>query len=261
MVDDVAPQLFAAGMDGVELAPTVIWPEAPLVPTEEALAYAQRWRDHGIAISGIQSLLYGHPEMQVFDRDIWPAMRKHLVSMIRLAHDLDTSIVVFGSPRNRVRGDLDDDTANAIFAEFLTSLLPILEDCGIVLTLEPNAPEYGADYLTRYTDVVKLSDFISSPWVQPQVDTGCLFMVNNAPEQAVRERRPAHVHISTPKLMPPPGPIDHIALQRSLLAVGYEGWVVLEMLQATPKPLQAAIASAKWLAETYGATKSCHDTH
>ena len=251
-VERIAPQLVSAGIDGVEVAPTVVWPEAPLVPTAEVRAYTKRWREYGIALSGIQSLLFGHPEMQVFDKQTWQVMHEHLVAMIRLAHDLDADIAVFGSPRNRVRGDLGDETANAIFAEFLYSLLPVLEDCGIVLTLEPNAPAYGADYLIHYAETVTLSDLVASPWVQPQVDTGCLFMVNDAPEHALRERRPAHLHISTPNLMPPPGSLDHVALRNALETTGYDGWIVLEMLQATTKPLQTAIESARWLVDTYG---------
>lgn len=260
-VDDVAPRIKESGMDGVELAPTAIWPNAPHVPSTEIREFAQRWRDHGLAVSGIQSLLYGHPEFQVFDRDTWPAMREHLTAMIRLARDLDTHIAVFGSPKNRVRGELDDTEANAMFGQFFTGLLPVLADCGVVLTLEPNAPAYGADYLTHYADTVTLSDLIASPWIQPQIDTGCLTMVHEDPTQAVRTRIPAHVHISTPKLQPPPGPVDHIALQEALVSSRYDGWVVLEMLQSAPHPLAAAVQSAQWLADTYGSAKHDHAAH
>ena len=260
-VDDVAPQLKDAGMDGVELAPTAIWPRAPHVPSQEVREYAERWRDQGLAVSGIQSLLYGHPEFQVFDRDTWPAMREHLTLMIRLARDLDTHIAVFGSPKNRVRGELGDPEANEMCAEFLANLVPVLADCEVVLTLEPNAPAYGADYLTRYADSVALSDLIATPWIQPQVDTGCLIMVDDEPAQAVRTRIPAHVHISTPNLEPPPGTVDHIALREALGNSHYGGWVVLEMLQALPDPLEFAARSAQWLTDTYGSMRYGHAAH
>jgi sugar phosphate isomerase/epimerase len=260
-VDDVAPLIKGAGLDGVEFAPTAIWPHAPHVPSKEVREYAQRWRDHGLAVSGIQSLLYGHPEFQVFDRDSWPGMREHLASMIRLARDLGTHIAVFGSPRNRVRGELGEAEANATCGEFFTGLLPALADCGVTLTLEPNAPAYGADYLTHYAETVALSDLIASPWVQPQVDTGCLTMVYEDPAQAVRNRIPAHVHISTPNLLAPPGPVDHSALKEALVSSRYDGWVVLEMLQETQHPLEVAVQSAQWLTDTYGTTKRNHASH
>lgn len=260
-VDDVAPRLKAAGMEGVELAPTAIWPDAPHVPSSEVREYAQQWRDHGLAVSGIQSLLYGHPEFQVFHPGTWPDMREHLTSMIRLAHDLGTHIAVFGSPKNRIRGQLSDTEANAMFGEFLTGLLPVLADCGVLLTLEPNAPDYGADYLTHYADTIGVSDLIASPWIQPQVDTGCLTMVNDDPAQAVRSRVPAHVHVSTPNLLPPPGPVDHRTMRAALASSDYNGWVTLEMLQTTSDPLATAVRSAQWLTDTYGTTKPDHATH
>jgi D-psicose/D-tagatose/L-ribulose 3-epimerase len=255
-IEEIAPQLKSAGMDGVELAPTAIWPHAPSVPARDVRAYARRWREHGLTISGIQSLLFGHPDLQVFDSRTWPEMYKHLTAMTRLAHDLDTNIAVFGSPKNRARGDLTDQEANAICAEFLTGLLPVLADCGVVLTLEPNAPSYGADFLTHYADTVALSDLLGSAWVQPQVDTGCLTMVNDDPVRAVRSRTPAHVHVSTPNLLPPPGPVDHQALWEALVCSGYDGWLVLEMLQSFPEPLEVSIRSARWLTEAYGPTQS-----
>lgn len=260
-VDDVAPRIKAAGMDGVELAPTAIWPHAPHVPSHEVREYAKRWRDHGLAVSGIQSLLYGHPEFQIFHPATWPGMREHLTRMIRLARDLGTHVAVFGSPKNRVRGELGDAEANAMCAEFITELLPVLADCGVVFTLEPNAPAYGADYLTHYADTVTLSDLIASPWVQPQVDTGCLAMVHDDPAQAVQTRIPAHVHVSTPNLLPPPGPVDHSALRQTLTSSLYDGWVTLEMLQAASDPLDKAVQSAQWLTDTYGSTKPDHVTH
>jgi len=260
-VEDVAPRIKRAGLDGVELAPTAIWPTAPHVPSKEVRKYAQRWCDHGLAVSGIQSLLFGHPEFQLFDRGTWSGMRDHLIAMIRLASHLGTHIAVFGSPKNRARGQLGDTEANAICAEFITSLLPVLADCGVVLTLEPNAPAYGADYLTRYADTVALSDLIASPWIQPQVDTGCLSMVNDDPAQAIRTQTPAHVHISTPHLLPPPGPIDHFALKEGLATSRYSGWVVLEMLQSTPDPFEIAFQSAQWLTDTYGSPKGDHVAH
>ena len=260
-LDNIAPRLNKLGLDGVELAPTAIWPHAPNVPSREVHEYAQRWSDHGLAVSGIQSLLYGHPEFRLFDRASWPGMREHLRSMIRLAFDLGAHIVVFGSPKNRVRGELGYTEANAMSSEFFTSLLPVLAECGVVLTLEPNAPAYGADYLTHYADTVTLSDLIASPWIQPQLDTGCLTMVGDDPAEAIRTQIPAHVHISTPNLLPPPGHVDHIALQEALVSSRYRGWVVLEMLPATTDPIAAVAESAKWLTEIYRSSKPDHGAH
>jgi sugar phosphate isomerase/epimerase len=258
-VEKIAPILKSAGMDGIELAPTKIWRNAPDVSDKQVRDYSKRWHAHGLAISGVQSLFFGNPEMQIFERSSWKAMQPHLAAMIRLAHNLGTGIVVFGSPKNRVRGILTSDEANTMFAEFLSEIIPVLEQNNVILSLEPNAPEYGADYLTTYSECVDLSKLISSPWVRPQIDTGCLSMVNDPPELAALQSTPIHVHVSAPNLDPLPGPVDHASLKKSLITSSFSGWIVLEMLSKSTSTNSEAIQNAIWLSNTYGTLRSNHE--
>lgn len=248
----VLPELVAAGIGAIEVAPTALWPDAPRVPSAQVRERSARWRDQGLAVSGIQSLLYGHPEHQVFDRGSWAGALDHLRSMIELAAHLGAGVAVFGSPRNRRRGQLPDAEADALAAGFLSQLVPTLADHEVVLTLEPNAPDYGADYLVHYRDTVRLADAIDSPWVQPQIDTGCLTLVGDDLAAAVDRRVPAHVHISAPQLAPPPGSVDHSGLAEALTVHRYRQWIVLEMLPADPDPASAVAGSARWMAGVYG---------
>lgn len=254
-VSDVAPRLRSAGMDGVEIAPTAVWPDAPDVPLQRVRDFAQKWQDHGLAISGVQSLLYGHPELQLFDRSSWPDMIDHLTAMIRLAGTMQADVAVFGSPKNRIRGSLGESEAMSVSAAFFNRLVPVLAECDVVMTLEPNAPEYGADFLVHYEAVVALADLVDSAYVQPQIDTGCLLMAGDDPVSDVVTRPPGHVHISAPNLKPPPGPLDHPAMNARLVQSEYKGWVVLEMLPEEPEPLENAVAHAEWLAKTYDSGK------
>lgn len=257
-VESIGPRLRAAGMDGVEIAPSAVWPEAPHVSSRTLRKHADRWRDQGLVVSGIQSLLYGHPEFQLLEPSTRSAMRAHLTASIEVAHELGAHVAVFGSPRNRIRGGLEPAEADRLSIEFFLSLEPALAAAGVVLTLEPNAPGYGADYLTRYSETVALSRAIGSPWIQPQIDTGCMAMVGEDAAEGIRERTPAHVHISVPDLLPPPGPIDHEAVVGALEQADYEGWAVLEMLATNQDPVDAALASARWLTATYSVTGNDH---
>lgn len=252
--EDLAPMLAALqeiGIDAVEIAPTAVWPSAPAVSSREVGDLRGLLADHGLQVSGLQSLLYGHPEFQLMDRSCWNDMSTHLRAVIALAGELQAGVAVFGSPKNRLRGARSEAQADEMAAEFFAGLIPDLQAAGVVLALEPNAPAYGADYLTHYADTVRLADLVGSPWVGPQVDTGCLTLVADDPAAAVQHRTPVHVHVSVPQLGAPPGEIDHEAVASNLRAIPYEGWVVLEML-AQPNPRETAIASARWLAETYG---------
>jgi sugar phosphate isomerase/epimerase len=251
-VDDVAPILLDAEVSAIEVAPTVIWPDLDAVLLTEATTYRHHLAELGLRVSGLQSLLFGHPELQLFDRSCWPAMTAHLSRALRLAGALEARVAVFGSPRNRVRGDLPIGQAHEVASEFFTGLLPVLADSGVILTLEPNAPAYGADYLVTYAEVVELAARIGSPWVRPQVDTGCLAMVDDDWVDAVALEAPAHVHVSAPRLVPPPAGLDHRALAARLRSDRYAGWVVLEMLPVADSPQEALAATLQWMSGVYG---------
>lgn len=256
-VEKLAPRLYEIGIVGVEVAPTMVWPEPLAIGAEDARLYARRWNDSGLSISGVQSLLFGQTGLQLLEADTWPRLRRHLVQMIQLGNELGANVAVLGSPRNRRRGDLSVLSAHQIAADFLSSLVPELRDRNVVLTIEPNAPAYGADYLISYSECLDLCSMVDSAWVQPQIDTGCLFMAGQDPVSAVQLAVPHHVHVSSPNLEPMPGPVQHLEFRDSLTQAGYEGWLVLEM-RAGREDLSpedqatAALQNADWFAGMYG---------
>jgi sugar phosphate isomerase/epimerase len=152
--------------------------------------------------------------------------------------------VVFGSPKNRQKGTLDKGLANEIAAEFLSQLIPVLKRNGVVLTLEPNAPAYGSDYLINYLDVVELSALVSSSQIKPQIDTGCLWMVGEEPLSAFKICTPHHIHISTPYLGEVPGSLNFLDIFKEIKTSDFSGWLVIEALNKT---IEQSIAMAKWL--------------
>ena len=114
----------------------------------------------------------------------------------------------------------------------------------MVLTLEPNAPEYGADFLTSYEEVVLLCRKIDSESIKPQIDTGCLWMVGQEPLDALNFTLPHHIHISVPNLTEVPGNMSFSTFFESLKLSAYAGWVTIETIGEST---QQAIKSIKWL--------------
>ena len=63
----VAGVLSEFGIEGIEIAPTKIWAN-PLTATDAEIAdYRQFWNERGIAIVAAQALLFGKPELTVFE--------------------------------------------------------------------------------------------------------------------------------------------------------------------------------------------------
>jgi D-psicose/D-tagatose/L-ribulose 3-epimerase len=246
-LDEVIPRLSIAGLQGIEIAPTAIWPDLEILSDHEIVEFKRHLKSHGLVVSGIQSLLYGHPELQLFDYSCWKDLQRHLEKVIRIGGLLEASVAVFGSPKNRIKGNLNVSEANELASTFLRKLNPCLKENNIVLTLEPNAPDYGADYLTNYEEVTYLSKKINSSNIKPQIDTGCLWMVDSIPEEAYVSLKPHHIHLSTPNLEEVPGTYHFDKLLQLTQSSNYEGWLVIEMLGKGSNPLFQVMNSIRWL--------------
>lgn len=244
---DVIPKLAIAGVHGVEIAPTAIWPDLDALLDEEVIEFKEYLQGHNLVVSGIQSLLYGHSELQLFDPSCWGNLKKYLENVIRIGGLLGAEVAVFGSPKNRVKGNLEANQADDLAVIFLKQLIPCLKQNAITLTLEPNAPDYGADYLMTYGDVLNLSQRINSDNVKPQIDTGCLWMVDELPERAYELEIPHHIHLSTPNLELIPGEFNFSPLISLIHRTNFHGWVVIEMLSKGLNNLDQVLSTIEWL--------------
>lgn len=246
---DIAPRLKAIGIDGIEIAPTALWPDLSKVSTKEVVEVRKYLNGEGLSVSGIQSLLFGHPEYQLFNSSTRKKMLEHLKMVIRIGGALGADVAVFGSPKNRIKGALSNDDANQLAKVFFTQLVDALDENNIVLTLEPNAPQYGADFLVSYDEVVHLSKIINVPSIAPQIDTGCLWMGGMDPLKALVDFHPHHIHLSTPQLGVVPGDHAFKDILKFAHEIGYQRWLVIEMLQGKTNNSAEAIESAMWLVE------------
>ncbi len=249
--DAALRQISQAGIEGVEIAPSLLWENYPEFNNRSIEKFKRMTDDNGIQISGIQSLLYKQEDFSIFDRGAWNHLYSHLEVMIDLAAQLGAGVAVFGAPKNRQRGGLDTVSANQIAQEFFEGLIPILESYEIVLTLEPNAPKYGADFAITYSEVVAFCRRISSDFLKPQIDTGCMHIVNENLVEALDTYIPTHIHISSPDLLELPGPIDHRTFSAKIKQVDYKGWITLEMLEKKNASKLELMATCAWFTENY----------
>jgi D-psicose/D-tagatose/L-ribulose 3-epimerase len=246
-LNEVIPRLAEAGIQGIEVAPTAIWRDLGNVRNEDLFEFKKYLEDHNLSVSGVQSLLYGHPHLQLFDKKSWGDLRKHLEKVIRIGGLLGADVAVFGSPKNRIKGSLNLNQAHEIAQTFLNQLVPCLQDNSIVLTLEPNSPDYGADYLTTYEEVIELSIRIDSKSIKPQIDTGCLWMVGERPENAISRYMPHHIHLSVPNLKEIPGKYEFEEFMSRASLLNYDRWMVIEMLGTCADPLSNIFETLAWL--------------
>lgn len=156
--------------------------------------------EHELKVSGLQSFLYRRPDLQVFDKTSWKKFVEHFEIVTQIANILETRVLVFGAPQNRVRGEITEEYAREISIDFFRTLEPVLRDSGTVLTIEPNAQEYGCDFLTTYSEVVDFINLMQSDVILAQIDVGSMKLENEHLQTCLNMRMPCHFHISAPSL-------------------------------------------------------------
>jgi D-psicose/D-tagatose/L-ribulose 3-epimerase len=252
----VAGILNSLGIAAIEIAPTKIWPNPLAASDAEISEYRRFWHDRGVAIVAAQALLFGKPELALFESaEIRGQTLAYLCEMTRICARLGAKALVFGSPKNRRKGSLPADAAQAIAVEFFGYLGRRADDEGVCIVMEANPPEYGADFVTHAAEAIDLVERVNCKGFRLHLDTGCMTLSGDAMPR-VLERGAGllqHFHVSEANLDPPcpSGRVDHAAFARELRRIGYPGWVSLEMREPKPFSLDTLAASLRWFGERY----------
>ncbi|MGV6847590.1 MAG: sugar phosphate isomerase/epimerase family protein [Marinibacterium sp.] len=245
----IAPALIAAGADAIEVAPGRLF-EAPAETTARtAEAAARHWTSLGLPIVSMQALLFGQGDLALLgsaqeqDRIV-----AYLDRIITLAGRLGCGPLVFGSPKNRVRGDLDFDAATRVALPALRRIGEAAEARGCVFCLEANATGYGCDFMTRVDEAAAVVRAVDHPGVRLILDTGNMAMENEDPAALVPHAGLiAHVHFSAPQLASVLPVRDRLsATLGHLRSAGYDRTITLEMrAQDTTEDLLACTSAVR----------------
>jgi sugar phosphate isomerase/epimerase len=257
----VAAILVRCGVTGIEVAPTKFWPK-PTAATPAEIARARAfWNDRGIEVVAAQALLFGQPELTIFESE---ALRErtltYLSEICRACGQLGAGPLVFGSPKNRRIGAMPLAEAQRIAIEFFRRLGELAARAGTCIVLEANPPVYGADFVTRAAEAIALIHEIAHPGLQLHLDTGCMTLAGDPIAETFAAGFPSlrHFHVSEPNLSPPgnSGIVDHAAFAAELHQRGYDGWVSLEMREPAPFTLDGFTAAVYWFTEHYSSPRA-----
>lgn len=201
----VAALLLRTGVNMIDVAPSKYFGDFSTATEQSINAVRTWWHDRGIRIIGMQSLLYGTQGLNVFgDRDVQARLLAHLRHVFRIAEHLGADRLVFGSPRNRDRGELDITQANEVAASFFTLAGDAAEQHGLTLCLEPNPSRYGSNFMTDTISTAMVVEMVAHPRIRMQWDTGATFVNREPIEQLLARYSPliGHIHLSEPDLLP-----------------------------------------------------------
>lgn len=238
--------LGGSGFAGVELAPTRLWPQwqgatAPAADdVRRALQAAQ------LECPALQSLFYGKQGLSVFgDASEQNAMLDHLDQVADLAAALGAANLVFGSPALRDRGRLSQAQAMLQATDFFVRAAGRLAGKSVCLCIEPNPPRYGCNFVTTAAEGAALVRAVDLPEFRLHLDVAGMWLAGDDARRSIETCADilAHVHASEPDL----GGFDqlqadHAGAAAALRAIGWQGWVSVEMRAAEPELERVAVA-------------------
>ncbi len=255
------------GFEGLEIAPTRIFPEAPYEHRREAAEWAERLKEEcGFSVPSMQSIWYGRTE-RLFGTE---EERKLLTAYTKAAIDFAAAVgcrnLVFGCPRNRClpgksetrAGDRTENGREAMDAEgrnggggqesgwmetavrFFRELGEYARTRGTVIGMEANPPMYHTNFINTTEEALDLVERVDSGGFLLNLDVGTMLVGGeNCDGLKGRIHLVNHVHISEPGLKPVQERPLHRELNALLREEGYDGFVSVEMGKAEDGSLGA----------------------
>jgi sugar phosphate isomerase/epimerase len=124
--------------------------------------------------------------------------------MIDLANSLNIRVMVFGSPRNRQKGNLSTKEALDIARPFFKTLGDYALSKNTSICIEANARHYGCDFINTTDEAYDLVQGVDSDGFGLHLDLGNMLLEKENPQLQIEKLGPhaKHFHISSPELKP-----------------------------------------------------------
>lgn len=229
----IIPLLKKYQITGVEIAPSKIWDNPTKVKQNEIENYKKIWKENGIQTIAVTSLLFGHPELTIFEsKEKREKTFNYLEKMIKLTSDLEAKVMVFGSPKNRIIGKSDKKGIENVAIKFFKEIAKEAKKYNIFFCIEPVSEIYGSDYLLNTKETRNLVKKINSDNIKINIDTGAMKInkENFKKEITKSEKLIGHFHISEKGFK---GVSDtkfgHKVISKTLKDIKYNKWVSIEM--------------------------------
>lgn len=258
---DAVKAISRAGYEGVEImcdSPHA-WPDHLTDKKVEEIRALVRGQN--LSIANLNAFMmcevqdFHHPSWIEPDQDFRRIRIEYTKKCIRLAAALGTG-TISTEPGGPVEG-MKKDEAIEIFIQGLAQVLPLAEDLGIKVLIEP---EPGLLIQTS-SEFLAFTRAFSHPCLGLNLDIGHFYCVDEDPVEVIYKLREftCHYHLEDiPEnrehrhILPDTGGIDIKAVLAAVEDTGYSGFVTLELYPYLDRPEETAVQALDYLRKVCG---------
>lgn len=240
------------GYTGLEIAPFTINVDAREISPAKVAEVRKQVADADLEMIGLHWLL---AKTQGFylttpDAAVRKATTEYLQTLARLCRDLGGSIMVLGSPlqRNLLPG-VTHDEAMKYAAATLSAAMPVCEETGVTIAVEPLSPLDG-NFLQTAALGVELCEMVGSSNCRLHLDCKAMSSEPTPIPDLIRKfrREMVHFHANDPNLRGPGmGELDFVPIFEALGEIDYRGWVSVEVFDYSLGPEKLARDSIEYM--------------
>jgi len=251
---EAARRLAAIGYTGIEIMADVphAWPACLLEDQKHGIRAALK--KHRLQISNINAFMmnaisdprqkYWHPSWIEPDRHYRQIRIDHTHRSLTLAKELGSPCITT-EPGGPVEKGVSWSAALKLFVEMLKPVAEHAEKEGVLLLVEPE-PDLLIETADQFLEFMK---HINSPAIGLNFDVGHMYCVGDDPGPAIHRlaKYIRHMHLEDiaatrvhHHLVPGEGAIDFASVFQAIRAIGYNGWVTIELYPYVDDPDPAA---------------------
>ncbi len=220
------------GCEGVEVAPSKIWSEPIDSSSEQREEFLKFVKKNKLTIAALHALFYTRRDLSIFgDEQIKLETEEYFKMLVKLAADLETKILVFGSPAARDKKSLKMKEAMNKAADFFYPVAEFAKKYGVCIVIEP-LRKSETNFINSAFEGLQLVKIINSNGFKLHLDA------KSVAEEAVDHKKLIndifpylkHFHINDPDLIEVGSVADyHPKFGKILREVNYHGFVSIEM--------------------------------
>jgi D-psicose/D-tagatose/L-ribulose 3-epimerase len=231
---EVAAALRELGVQYVEVAPTKVWDDPTKASDAEIQDYINFWQSYGITIVAFQSMLFSRPDLKIFETaGNRSETLKYLQDFIVLARKMGARVMVFGSPKNRQRGEIPLDEATDVATDFFYKIGDAAKTNNVQFCIEPNPTDYACDFVTNADGGYKFVNQVNNEGFGLHLDIAGMTLAHDDITASIKQAQPLlrHFHISSPMLeqVEERDDVHHREAAAALRDINYDHFVSIEM--------------------------------